>query len=381
MLRTLLTTTDPANYAQYLKEKTDFVLSLLKKYDLTVPEPEIFASAPEYYRMRAEFAVFFNKDGGFDYIMFEPGTKDPKVRHVINEFPIAAKPINQAMTLLKKLVPEDRELAFKLFEIEFLCARNGTLIIAMDYHKKLDETGWTEAARRLKAQFAKEGLKADFVGRARKQKLLADTDTLKETIHTEGGDFSLFQVEGNFTQPNIGTCQHMVNFARGCARGMQGSDLLELYCGSGTFTVCLADLFDKVLATEVSRVPTQSALRSLKENGITNTKLVRLSAVEVTQALEKVREFRRLKEADIDLSQYNFRTLLIDPPRSGLKDKEALDFTARFERVIYISCGPEALASDLNYLKATHHIEKLAFFDQFPYTPHLESGVLLVRNR
>ena len=101
------------------------------------------------------------------------------------------------------------------------------------------------------------------------------------------------------------------------------------------------------------------------------------TCVEVAQALEGVREFNRLRFANIDIKEYNFNTLLIDPPRSGLEYKEALDFTARFDRVIYISCGPESLVKDLTYLTKTHKITKIAFFDQFPYTNHLETGVLL----
>ena len=171
----------------------------------------------------------------------------------------------------------------------------------------------------------------------------------------------------------------MVQFARDCCKDCGDTDLIELYCGSGTFTVCLADLFRKVFSTEVSRVPTLTALKNIEKNHITNTKIARLSAVEVAQALQGVREFNRLKQIDVDIHDYNLNTLLIDPPRSGLEHKEALDFTASFKRVIYISCGPQSLASDLEYLSRTHKIQKLAFFDQFPYTDHLETGVLLVK--
>ena len=45
--------------------------------------------------------------------------------------------------------------------------------------------------------------------------------------------------------------------------------------------------------------------------------------------------------------------------------------------VLYISCNPETLGDNLATLSATHNIESLAFFDQFPYTHHLESGVVL----
>ena len=160
---------------------------------------------------------------------------------------------------------------------------------------------------------------------------------------------------------------------------MKDRDLIELYCGSGTFTVCLADLFRKAFATEVARVPTQTALENLKLNRLSNVKLARLSADEVAEALSGVREFFRLKEAKITLSDYDFATLLIDPPRCGLNDEKALSFTSKFDKVIYISCNPETLCSDLGYLTKTHRISRLAFFDQFPYTPHLEGGVLLER--
>ena len=269
------------------------------------------------------------------------------------------------------------ELTIKLFEADFLANQKGELIISFNYHKKIDENKFKEEAYLLRKHFIDEGLSINFVGRAKKQTVFADTDTILETIKTKDRDFYLYQVEGNFSQPNIYACQNMVQFARDCCSNCKDEDLIELYCGSGTFTVCLADLFRKVFSTEVSRVPTLTAIKNIEKNNITNTRIARLSAVEVAQALEGTREFKRLKLADIDIHDYNLTTLLIDPPRSGLEFKEALDFTARFNRVIYISCGPTSLCSDLAYLSKTHNIKKLAFFDQFPYTEHLETGVLL----
>ena len=46
---------------------------------------------------------------------------------------------------------------------------------------------------------------------------------------------------------------------------------------------------------------------------------------------------------------------------------------------LYISCNPETLAQNIAQLHDTHRIERCALFDQFPYTHHMESGVLLVR--
>lgn len=377
MLQTLIGKTDPQNYDQYLKEKISNVVTLFKKNNLTIDNYSVFESPKEYYRMRTEFCVFFNEDrSDFNFCMFEPNTK-PKKRIELQTFPVGSKAINKAMQLLKKYLLSYDELKHKLFQIDFLSNQSGEIIIALNYHKVINEIEFKKDVSDIKIQFLNEGLNAQFIGRTKKQLILADTDTILETIHTKDRDFYLYQVEGNFSQPNIYACQNMVQFARECCTDCKEVDLIELYCGSGTFTVCLADLFRKVMSTEVSRVPTNTALKNIEKNNIKNTKIARLSAVEVAQALNNIREFNRLKEADIDIHEYNFNTLLIDPPRSGLCDKEALDFTARFDRVIYISCNPETLVSDLTYLTKTHEIKRIAFFDQFPYTNHLESGILL----
>jgi tRNA (uracil-5-)-methyltransferase len=111
-------------------------------------------------------------------------------------------------------------------------------------------------------------------------------------------------------------------------------------------------------------------------NGVDNVVTARLSAEELADALDGGREYTRLK--DIDLSSYDLSTILVDPPRAGMGE-DVSKFCTRFERIIYISCNPETLARDCEILRETHEIKRFAVFDQFPYTPHLESGALLVR--
>jgi tRNA (uracil-5-)-methyltransferase len=71
---------------------------------------------------------------------------------------------------------------------------------------------------------------------------------------------------------------------------------------------------------------------------------------------------------------------LVDPPRAGLDDA-TLTLAQRFDNILYISCNPQTLADNLATLSKSHTIVKTAFFDQFPYTQHLESGVLLQRKK
>ncbi len=107
-----------------------------------------------------------------------------------------------------------------------------------------------------------------------------------------------------------------------------------------------------------------------------NVTLVRLSAEELTQALNEVRPFRRL--ADVDLKSYEFGSVFVDPPRAGM-DPDTCELTRRFDNILYISCNPETLAQNIAQLHDTHQVSRCALFDQFPYTHHMEAGVLLTR--
>jgi tRNA (uracil-5-)-methyltransferase len=131
-----------------------------------------------------------------------------------------------------------------------------------------------------------------------------------------------------------------------------------------------------VLATEISKTSINSALFNCEKNDTNNIEFVRMSSEDFTDALNGVRQFRRLK--DVALDDYDISTVLVDPPRSGLDDG-TLELISRYSRIIYISCNPETLVKNLKALEADFEIEKLAFFDQFPYTHHIESAVVLTK--
>jgi len=128
------------------------------------------------------------------------------------------------------------------------------------------------------------------------------------------------------------------------------------------------------LATEISKGSIKAALENCALNNINNITFVRLASEEMTEALNGVREFSRLK--DIDLVSYNFSTVLVDPPRAGL-DEGTIKLISTIDNIIYISCNPQTLARDLQILTQTHDVLEAAMYDQFPHTSHVESGVFL----
>ncbi len=299
--------------------------------------------------------------------MFEQGDKHKAI--LIDDFPIASRRINELMPQLKAAWQASEVLSFKLFQVEFLTTLSGDALITLAYHRPLDEA-WQAEAEQLAA-----GLGVSLVGRSKGKRIVIGRDYVEEQLVVAGLSFRYRQPEGAFTQPNGEVCQKMLNWAYE-ALGERDDDLLELYCGNGNFTLPLATRVRRVLATEISKTSVNAALANIEDNGIDNIELVRLSAEELTQALNEVRPFRRL--AGIDLKSYDFGSVFVDPPRAGM-DPDTCELTRRFERILYISCNPETLAQNIAQLADTHRIERCALFDQFPYTHHMEAGVLLVR--
>lgn len=240
----------------------------------------------------------------------------------------------------------------------------------MLYHKQLDDD-WLAAAKMLKQELS-DKYTINFVGRAKKQKIVLDKDYVIENLNVDGKQYIYKQVENSFTQPNAIVCEQMLSWAKN-AIPYKG-DLLELYCGNGNFSIALADKFDKVLATEISKTSVRSAQYNIEQNNIDNLKIIRMSAEEFTEAVNKKRTFTRLE--GIELDDYQCETIFVDPPRAGLDD-DTVKMVANYPNIIYISCNPNTLYDNLLELSKTHDIAKFAVFDQFPYTDHLECGIVL----
>ena len=378
MLPELLTSADPDSYQTYIEQKTSAARQRLEGAGIVLPEVAVYPSEPVHYRMRSEFGVF-HRDGGFDYVMYKKG-KGKSETVVTNSFNVHARCIDALMPDLREEVCREKLLKDKLFEADFLANSKGHVIAALQYHKPLD-TAFGHALSRAAQNLRDRGHSTDLAARARKQLVKADTDALYETYELGDATLRLRQVIGYFSQPNAGVCTQMLRFVRACAKETEsrGHDLLELYCGSGTFTIALAPLFRSVIATEISREALRTAEHNLAENGISNTTLLRLSAGEMGMALYGHKAFNRLAIKKVELGAYSLRTLFIDPPRMGLRDEASLRLTASFDNIIYVSCGLESLIYDLRVLCKSHEVSRIGFFDQFPYTNHLETIVFLTR--
>ena len=326
-------------------------------------EPEVFPSPPSHFRARAEFKIFH--DESLSYAMHRVGGGYVK----IEACPIVLRPIYDLMPTLLDAIKKEEILAKKLFRIDFLSGLSGEVLATLVYHRPIDET-WRQKALQLAKDFG-----ISIIGRSRGKKIVIGKEYIEEILPIRGREFTYLHYEGSFTQPNPYVNVKMIEWALGASRGF-GGDLVELYCGGGNFTLPLAQNFEHVIATEISKASIKAAKEAAQRNSVQNVTFLRMSSEEFGQALRGKRQFRRLE--GIDLKKYELKTLFVDPPRCGL-DGATLEVAKSFENIIYISCNPETLHRDLGELTKHFSVEKLALFDQFPYTVHIECGVVLRR--
>jgi 23S rRNA (uracil1939-C5)-methyltransferase len=178
-----------------------------------------------------------------------------------------------------------------------------------------------------------------------------------------------FRLRANaFLQTNTEMAERLYELVHGLA-GLTGTEnVFDLYCGTGTIGLSLAAQAQAVWGVEISEEAVACAIENAQLNGIENA---RFYAGNVGQSLEEL----VAKAGAPDVA-------IVDPPRAGLAGK-ALRRTGqlRAARIVYVSCNPTTLASDVQVLRDEFGYELVRCHpvDMFPQTPHVESVSLLER--
>ena len=145
--------------------------------------------------------------------------------------------------------------------------------------------------------------------------------------------------------------------------------VVDLYCGIGTISLCMADKCKKVFGIEIVEDAVINAKSNAELNGIENAEFY-------AGAVEKVLP-ELLKGIDcVDV-------VVLDPPRKG-SDETTLTAIVNVnpERIVYVSCDPSTLARDVKFLtERGYDVDKVQPVDMFPNTPHVETVVLLSQRK
>ena len=143
--------------------------------------------------------------------------------------------------------------------------------------------------------------------------------------------------------------------------------VIDAYCGIGPIGLVAAGKAKNVIGVELNPDAVHDAKINARENKITNTRFYQGDAGEFMEKMAEEGE-----RADV---------VFMDPPRTG-SDKKFMSSVIKLapSRIVYISCGPESLARDLEYF--TEHgytVRKIQPVDMFSFTDHCENVVLLRR--
>jgi 23S rRNA (uracil1939-C5)-methyltransferase len=171
-----------------------------------------------------------------------------------------------------------------------------------------------------------------------------------------------------FMQTNTAMAERLYGLAGEYAGLTGGETVWDLYCGIGTIGLTMAPRALTVWGIEVSEESVACALENADLNGISNAAFF---AGNVGQVVRELRD----RSGDPDV-------VVVDPPRAGLAGKALRRLgEVGAGRVVYVSCNPTTLASDLKTLRDDYgyRLLKAKPLDMFPHTPHVECVALLER--
>ena len=150
--------------------------------------------------------------------------------------------------------------------------------------------------------------------------------------------------------------------------GLTGEEtVLDLYCGIGTISLCLARLAGHVIGAEVVPQAIEDARANALRNGVTNAEFFCGDAGEVAARL-----------AGQGLRP---QVICVDPPRKGLAPEvPAVLSSMAPDRIVYVSCDPATLARDVKRLEELgYQAVQAQPVDLFPRTAHVETVLRMER--
>ena len=178
-----------------------------------------------------------------------------------------------------------------------------------------------------------------------------------------GFDFSLSPQ--SFFQINPPQAEKLYDIAVAYAAPPGTGTVLDLYCGAGTISLCLARGAGHVIGAEIVPEAVENARANAAANGVSNAEFICADA----------------GAAAAELSRRGLRpdAVTVDPPRKGMS-REAVLAVCSMEprRIAYVSCDPATLARDLAIFSSAGYAPLSATaVDMFPRTEHVETVVLL----
>jgi 23S rRNA (uracil1939-C5)-methyltransferase len=173
----------------------------------------------------------------------------------------------------------------------------------------------------------------------------------------------------SFYQVNRNQAEKLYGIAKNYANLNGDEVLLDLYCGTGTIGLSMADKCKSLIGVEIVEDAIKDAVENAKLNNIDNARFICSDASETATKLQQ-----EGVKPDV---------IIIDPPRKGC-DSNLIDTIARFDpqRIVYVSCDSETLARDLKqFAEYNYSVKEITPVDLFSRTPHVENVALITKKQ
>jgi len=187
----------------------------------------------------------------------------------------------------------------------------------------------------------------------------------KTDLHQEISGNQMITTGDSFIQANRYLMKKLLDQVIMLSSPSAGDTVLDLYCGSGFFSLPIARFVTSVTGLEGNTTAVQNAIFASDAMSLKNTHFI------------ASRDSRFFKLPSVNKGRFSL--VIADPPRTGL-NPEVLKGIIRMKpaKLLYISCDPSTLARDLKSLvQADFRIRVIQPIDLFPHTYHLENMVFL----
>lgn len=374
------------DYAAQLRHKERQVAECLAHLGgiRATPRPAIPAPATFHYRNKMEYSFGRDAAGALTLGLHRRGffdrTFDLSRCHIAT--PVSSEIVDAARAWARREGLEPYDTRRHVGLLRFLVVREGmrTGQVMVNLVASGDHPAFAGFAEEITRRFPSVTSVVLNVTRRKAQIAVGEEERLlagRATIEERLGGITFEISSGSFFQTNTEQGERLLEIAlEGLA--LTGAErVLDVYSGTGTFTLPVARRALEAIGIESSDAAVRDAERNAARNGITNVRFYREEAMEALRdrfGLGSGAAGRPFSRPEVD-------AVLVDPPRAGLHPGVVSRLVhLGAPRLVYVSCNPSTLGRDLALLgESRYQLEWVQPVDMFPHTPHIECVAALRR--
>lgn len=329
-------------YAAQVRIKAELIAAEFKRtLGIDLPTQRLVEPAQTEFGYRARIRLKVGRDGSLGY-------------HAAGSNDLAA--IDRCMVAVAESVPADlaAKLGRRCREIEVV-ADNGRVVLVADLAHAPSAAEVAIARQMVKATHDAKGI----ILRGGGERAVVGDCLI--TIDLEDG--CAIEAEADrFNQVNREQNRRLVAAVIEMAGAHDGMATLDLFCGTGNFSLPIARRGVRVTGVDADALAIAAAARNAERMGLKDAQFIAMKAAETARFLTRAR--------------YRPDVIILDPPRSGAANLMEPMTRLKPASIVYVSCDCSTLVRDLRAFQSYgYEIEQVRAFDFFPNTHHAEVAV------